>query len=601
MSKDFLNIYQRYSELKSEREQYRSLWETISKYVGINVDVNYDRSPNQQNKSQQKDDYIDDPTSAISVNQFGDYMVGIMWGTGDKAFELIPSRYVLELASPEELEAYYDYATSQTLYHINHPDAGFNGCLRSYAYDQAAFGTSGIGAFPNKAFINKMADNALIFRQYGVDNICIDEGRAGLVDHVYATYRWRVSRIIGEFCTEDGAVSKEACARLPKPIRQAWEKNKLNDEFVIVFGVFPREDYSPKLKGKRGTKYRGVWFMDGSTDNNNIFFEESFSEKPIAIARMIKVRGETYGRSSGTMLISTIRAVNFMLATAIEVIEKMANPSLGVLNNAIFGDSVLDTSPNGLTVFNSALSAGQTPTFPLYDVGDPSALVQQLIPYLNEKITTAFKVDALLDFSSAKEMTATESLQRYAIRGKSLAGILQQQKVECLDVVGRRVVSILYGLDQLGVNPITMKDAADRLRSINKADRIIPDAVLQVKEAGRPWFEMRFNNELEKLTRTESVQALIQVLQSITGIAALYPAIIEAVDWYKLLADINDNLDANNQILIGEKAFKDKLAALAKQQQAMMALQAGQTGSEIQKNTAQGNKSNAEAQQTMRG
>lgn len=598
MQTDFQNIYQRYTELKTEREKYKPLWDSISKYVGINVNTNYIWSNNQGDKSQQMDEFVDDPTSAISVNQFGDYMTGILWGTGDKALEVIPSRYVLELVSNEEVSNYYDYVTSQTLYHWNHSDAGWSGCLRAAMYDQAAFGTEGIGAFPNKSFLNRTADNAIIFRQYGVDNVCIDEGKAGLIDMVYATYHWRVARIVGEFCTDNGVVSKKAIALLPRAIRMAWEKNSLNEEFDIVFGVFPREDYNPKLKGKRGTKYRGVWFMDGSPQDNNIFFEEAFAEKPIAVTRMIKVRGQKYGRASGTMLISTIRAVNFMLATAIEVIEKMANPSLGVLNNAIFGDSVLDTSPNGLTVFNSALANGSPPTFPLYDVGDPSALVQLLIPYLNEKVTTAFKIDTLLDFSSAKDMTATESLQRYVIRGKSLSGILVQNKVEKLDVVGRRVISILYGMDQLGVNPITMTSAAEQLRSVQRQDRIIPEAVLKVMDSGRPWFELRFNNELEKLTRTESVQALIQVLQAITGIAALYPQIIEGVNWYKLLADINDNLDANNQILIGERAFKEKIAALAQQQQAAMQLQAGQVGSETTKNMATANKSNAEARNT---
>jgi len=337
-----------------------------------------------------------------------------------------------------------------------------------------------------------------------------------------------------------------------------------------------------------------VWFMDGSADNNNIFFEESFAEKPIAVARMIKIRGSVYGRSSGTMLISTIRAVQFMVATAIEVIEKMANPSLGMWNNAIFGDSVIDTSPNGLTVFNSALANGQNPAFPLYDVGDPTKLISYLIPYLNEKITTAFKVDALLDFSSAKEMTATESLQRYAIRGKSLSGLLQQQKTELLEPLVKRDVSILYGMGQLGVSPKNA-EAVKKLKAIGKQDRIIPQAVLDVMESGKPWYEVRFNNELEKLTRTEAVQALVQVLQAITGIAALFPQIVAAVDWYKLLEDINNNLDANNQILIGAKKFQEQIAAQAKQQATMMALQAGQAGSEIQKNTAGANKSNAEA------
>lgn len=595
MAKDFKTIYDRYTALKEDNERHQPLWKTISQYVGINVNPDYQKSTNEGDKSRQMDEFIDDPTASISVNQFGDYLIGIMWGTGENAFKLVPSRYVLELASKEEVEPYYDFASDQTLYHMNHNEAGLNSALRPYAYDQAAFGTSGIGAFPNKDFINRISDNALVFRQYGVDNLCIDEGKNGLIDHIFATYCWRVNRIVGEFCMTDGKVDKAKIEKLPREIKMAYSKNDLNQEFRIVFGIFPRADFNPKLKGKRGMRYRGVWFMEKSSATNAIFGEEDFAEKAIAVARMIKVRGDVYGRSSGTMLISTIRAVNFMLATAIEIIEKMANPSLGIFNNAIFGDSALDSSPNGLTVFNSAMANGENPAFQLYDVGDPAALVKLIIPYLNEKITTAFKIDSLLDFSSAKDMTATESLQRYAIRGKSLAGILQQQKVECLEPLTKRCVSVLYLLGQLGANPRTETARIQKLQAINKTERIIPDAVLQVIDSGRPWYEVKFNNELEKLSRTEAVQALVQIINAITAIAALFPNIVEGVDWYKLLEDINNNLDANNQILIGATKFKERIATLAQQQRAVMAAQVGEVGSNINKNVATANKQNAEA------
>jgi hypothetical protein len=85
-------------------------------------------------------------------------------------------------------------------------------------------------------------------------------------------------------------------------------------------------------------------------------------------------------------------------------------------------------------------------------------------------------------------------------------------------------------------------------------------------------------------------------LQSIIAIAGVYPQIIEGVNWHKLLKDINDNLDYNNQILISEKDFKAKIDAIAKERNMMMQIQAGQVGSEIQKNTATANKQNTEAQ-----
>lgn len=596
MKTDLQNVQELWGALKTNGERYKPIWDDISKVTGIGVDPDYLWNNNPSKMSQQLDEFVDDPTSAISVNQAGDYLIGILWGTGADVFDLIPSRYVLELADSATLDKWYNFATDQALYHMNHSEAGLHTSLKPYAYDQFSFGTSGVGAFENSDFKTRIADNALVFRNYGIDNTRIDEGKNGVPEIVFATYHWACNRAIGEFAMSDGKIDTSLFAKLPKRVQDAYNSGDYNQKFNLVCGIFPRSDFDPKLKGKRGARYRGVWFLDDATDNN-IFYEEDFSEKPVSVARQIKVRGEVYGRSSGTLLLSSIRAVNFMVGTTIEIVEKMSNPSLGMFNNALIGDSVLDTSPNGLTIFNSALAAGtQTPMFPLHDVGDPSAIIQFLIPYLNDKITTAFKVDALLDFSSAKEMTATESLQRYAIRGKSLSGMLQQQKTELLEPLTKRCVSVLQRLGELGIDPNTDEARAEAAINLGKGNRVIPQAVLDTMRSGKPWYEIKWNNELEKLVRTEAVQNLIQILQAITAIISIYPQISEAVNWYKLLKEINDNLDYNNQVLISEKEFKKRIEAAAQEQRAAMMLQAGMAGSEIQKNTASANKQNKEAQ-----
>lgn len=598
MNKDFQNVKRMFDAAKVVRDQRLPIWEKVSKFVGIAVDTNYFQNNNAGNKAKQLDEFVDDPTGAISANQFGDQLVGIMWGTGDNAVTLQPSRYVLELAPDKaSLKDYFDFATDTLLYQMNHGEAGLNNSLCPYAYDQASFGTSGVGAFPNQDFLNGVSENALLFRNYGVDNMAIKEGKAGNIDIAFVVYNWDVGQIISEFAMPDGGINKKMMAKLPQEIRDAYNAGNFNDVFPIIFGFFPRDNFNPKLKGKRGTKYRGVWFVDSNTAED-FFFEEDFAKRPIAICRQIKIRGDVWGRASGTMLISSIMSVDFMMGEAMEVIEKMNKPPLGATSNAVFGDSVLDTSSDGLTILNSALADATKSIFPLFDVGNPEPLIKYLIPYLNEKIATAFKIDALLDFASAKEMTATESLQRYAIRGKSLAGILMQQKTELLIPLVTRCISILWNMGQLGVDAAKDPTTAKKLKKANMQGRVIPDAVKKVAERGLPWYELRFNNELEKLTRTEALQNLIQAIQAVTAVYSIYPDIIHAIDWYKLLAEINDNLDIGAKIMLTEDQFKAQVAAAAQARQVAMMAQAGTAATQMQKDMADANQKNATAQST---
>ena len=594
MRRKFDNVKQLYASLKANRDEYTPLWQEISRHVGIQVEPQRMYSTQTTNKSDRLDDLVDDPTASLSVNQAGDYLQGVVWGTGDNAITLEPSDYLLEKEDAALSADFFTFVSGRTLSQMNHSQAGLNSSMKAYFYDQVGFGTSGIGAFNNNEFAKGVEDNALIFRSYGVDNIAIDEGANGLIEIIFVAYQWRVNRIVQEFASSgENKVDDAKFSTLPESVKAAYKSNNVNKEYTVVQAIYPRDNYHPKLKGKRGAKYIGEWFLD--QEDNKVFLKEDYKRLPIGVCRAIKVRGEVYGRSSGTLLISSIKSVNYMFSKAVEVIEKMASIPLGVWNSSIFGDSVLDTSADGLTVFNPAVSAsGKNPVFPLIDVGDPSALINFLIPYLNEKITTGFKVDLLLDFQSAKEMTATESMQRYAIRGRSLAGLLQQQKIEMLEPLIHRVISLLEGAGLLGINPNEQEDVAKKLRGMGKSEMLIPAGVLQCMEEGKPWYKVRFNNELEKLSRTEALERIIQSLNALSMIAALYPPILQGVKWHDLWKDVNDFLGL--KYFIDEESFKKIIEDDAKMKRQQMAIEAAKVGAEVSKDGAAAAKMNAEAQ-----
>lgn len=577
------NYNQLYDDLYSIRSEHTSIWQDISDYVGITVDEDYFESPNSRSPNDPLDTDVEDPTAALSVIQAGDYLDGIIWGTGEEALTLEPSDWVLQQQDMSQLKEYFEFRTNQLLANMNHSDAGFSTARKPYFYGQMAFGTSGIGVWKNADFPNK-EENPYFFRGYGVDNMLIGEGKNGRINTIFLIYHWRVSRIMQEFDFDEKVI--------PDCICKEFAAGNYNKYYTLVQGIAPRQDFLPHLMGKRGTQYEGVWFLD--QNKQEIFYEEDFRRLPVGVARAIKVNGETWGRSSGSLLISSIKATNYMLSQAIETIEKINDPAMGTWNNALFGDSILDTGAGTLTAFNDQMRGdkGLPPVFKLYDTGDPTALVSFLLPYLNDKITTGFKVDMLLDFSSAKDMTATESLQRYAIRGKSLAGVIGQQKSEMLDVVVDRCIQIEDDNGLAGVDP-TDEAQVKAKRQINRSDMIIPEAVLAAMKAGKRWYKVRYNNELERMSKTEGLERIIQLVNGLTMLAAVNPSILEAVKWYDIYKDMNEALGVS--YIVDEDEFKATIAQQAELQKQAMMLQAGQAGADIQSKMSKSNKDEADA------
>jgi hypothetical protein len=169
------NIRKLHDDCKRTADRERPLWQSISKYVGITVDTDYHISSNVDKAGQQLDEYIDDPTAAISTNQAGDYLVGIMFGTGERLVDINPSDAVLEYTTEAAVQPWYKFATKQFLTQLNHHECGFSAALKPYAYDQVSFGNSGIGLFPNPDFKTGRAHNCMTARLYGIDNTVIDE------------------------------------------------------------------------------------------------------------------------------------------------------------------------------------------------------------------------------------------------------------------------------------------------------------------------------------------------------------------------------------------------------------------------------------------
>lgn len=567
-------VIEKFSQLKSERTKYTRLWKDVQDYVAITNNINSEFE-SESKEGKEKDLFINDPTGFICTNQAGDYLAGILWNL--EAITLEPTDEIKKAAGGSDLSNFYKKATKITLEQMNSTDAGFLSILKSYCYDQFSYATSGIGVFRSKEYDDMQTECCLNFKSYGVHNSCFDEGANNKINVVYTVYNWSINRIIEEFCIIEGEFNEEAYKRLPEKIRNAYDAKKLNEKHKLVFGILPNKFYKLEKRGKVGAKFKGYWFLDG---DKKIFNVEYFSELPVAVCRFIRVNGQVYGESSGTLAISSIKMLNHIMGDTIDNIEKITDAPLGIVSGALVAGNVLNRTAGSVTQFNpQAIANGQSPIFPIAQAGDISAVVNFLLPMLNKNITNIFKIDQLLDFNNQTQMTATESSFRMSIRGKSISGVLSQQKDECIEPVCHRAIAIikeagLYGqsLEDMQLSIQTPEDAIAFELAL-KENNFIPEAVAAAMKNNKRWYKLKFNGELEKLCNAELYESIGRFLQYFASLLQMKPEIVYTINEYEFLELLKKVSNLVNDNLVKTKTeYNAILAALeeARRQQEQM-------------------------------
>lgn len=573
-------VIERFKELKTERNKYVPRWREIQEYVSITNEIHSEFEDTKQ-PSEQKDIFINDPTAFTCVYQAGDYLAGILWNLN--AVTLKPSSYIKKQSGGTDLSEFYKHATEVFLEQMNATDAGFSSVLKSYCYDQFSFATSGIGTFKSKEFVNGQSEACLCFKPFGVWNSCIDEGANNKITVVYTVYNWRINQIIEEFCiNEEGNVDEEKLKNMPEEIQKEYQANKFNRKFKLVFGMLPNNHYKLSKRGKVGAKYKGYWFLDNSEDK--VFHVEYFNKMPIAMCRAIRVNNQVYGESSGTLAISSIKMLNHVTGQSVDNVEKQTDPALGILSGALIAGNVFNRSAGAVTEFNvQAVANGQTPVFPISQIGDISGVINFLIPELRKNLVNIFKIDQLLDFNNQTQMTATESSYRMSIRGKSINGLLSQQKQECIEPTCHRAISVIQDCGLFGEIledlPETTPEEIEYKQQVQKEGNYIPDIVAQAMKDNKIWYTLEFNGELEKLCNAEIYEAIGRFLQYLQAILQIQPELIHAINAYEFLELLKDVSNLVNDNLIKSKyAYEELLAKMQEEQarQAQIAQQAQQ-------------------------
>lgn len=288
--------------------------------------------------------------------------------------------------------------------------------------------------------------------------------------------------------------------------------------------------------------------------------------------------------------------LNYCMSDTIMAIDKMVMPAKAVIDGSLTGDKVIDTTPGSATVVKMPSGINQVPIFNLEDVKDISGLVNILLPYLKEAISTGFKTDILLDNNNQTAKTATEMIQRYNIRSKLLYSIVYQQVNELLIPLINYCIKIMFELGELG------EIQRDSIKDLNKENYlVIPDIIQKYIREDKEWYIIEFNTEISKMAKSGELENISQLLQFIGSIAQFQPNVLQTVDWYKIISRTEFLLNNGESYLISKNDYEDIIASMQQAQAQQIDLQNANINSQTQKNLSGANRDNQIAKKEMIG
>lgn len=529
--------------LRNNKATYESLWSQVSTLMGDGVFSRMNGAYTDRD-SQPADEETYDPAIRRIRNTISDYYMGLIF----------PFKNPLQLVHPSETGLYkewYDKATAAIVSYLQSADSGFYENAGTFFQDWTTYGTAGLSAFETGE-----KDKPYFVKSYGVDCLSFSEGRNGAPNYFAYHDMYYAADLVETFGYD----------KVGAGVQSDFDQGS-SALHNVVLTILPNKDYVRGKSGKLGKQYIGYWFIDAE---ETPVMTEYYDEKPIAVARQIKIRGQIYGRSEISQNIGTLKTINASIFTAILNMKNTAMPPMGVYSNSIMNGAEIDNTAGGITVFDTnVMLNGATPIFPINEQGDVSPLFNVLTTYLKEEIAKLNRMDLIIDIESRTNMTATEFLRRLALKGDAL-GALVTRLLNQLDPFLQRIIniSVRSGL-------VNMDEAPDEVQALYKA--------------GKPWFKLAYNTAVNSLLDGAKQSDLLNSL-NIVGAAASYDqTILMDLDLYAPLKEQFGNTMLGSAMQSSIQEHKQKKAQALQQQQAM-------AQSEIDANLAKANKDMTQSQ-----
>lgn len=498
--------------------------------------------------------------------------LSMLWPEAARTFVIEP---VDELKGQPGVDEYFRVVTDRVQRAMDNPKSGLALALQEHSLDGRVFGISGLAAFDNEDEDDVAVP--VIYDQWDIKSMCIDEDAKGFVDTIYFPRRLTVRQVVQEYGNNDG---------VHEEVRKKLAGNK-GDEFINVLRVIEQRPKSDRTKAGKLSMSVRVLHID--VENKFIMREGGYDEMPVFVVRTMKASNEKYGRSSAMVAYPDVVSLNASKEARIRAAEKQLDPPLLVLDDGRVGGAVIDTSAGGTTVVNtSGRATGEKVISPLFTVGEMQSS-EKLEQEFKEGIAQAFYLDRLLDLNNSTQMTAYETSVRNRMRGEGLSSMFMREMVEGLIPLIERTVSIMYRRGLLGrvSSGFISKVMALWDKITGRTILEVPEAVRSAAQEGLETYRVRFISPATRFMQAEKLQGIFTVAEFTEKALAAFPGIEDNFNSDVIAKRVVENSGAPADILRTEEDVKKIREVRAEQQKQTQQLQATQMAAQAARDMGQ--------------
>lgn len=553
-------VLDRLANFKAEKSNWLPRYQLCAEYIMANKQG----FTNKKNPGDPLTDQIYDDTAPNANALMTAALLGALWPNGAKSFRLgIPYGMEDELGGDtEECKDYYQWVTKTMASYMDNPKSGLNVALEEYMLDQGAFGISGI--------IGEDQDDdwevPIAYRAVDAKSLYVAEGKNGFINTIYIEREYTIRQLVEKYGLENVNVKH----------REMFSAGK-EQKVAVLQAIEPRMEADPYAPGVKNAPFASIHI---DIANKKILLESGFHELPCAITRFWKAMGETYGRCPGMNAMPSILEANALGEAWSLAVEKTLDPSLLVMDDGSMGNSVIDTSPGGITVVSVSgrIGASHDPIKPLFLVGDLQWTAARRTE-INQVIKNHFYQDRLLDMNNSERMQNPEVAIRNELRGQTLNTVYARQMSELFVPLIETTFNKLNRRGLLGVIQGSPKDLELQRQGITP--KYIPDAVVERMKQGREVYRIEFISPATRIMQADEMKGLEHLITSTVTVAPVNPSVMDILDWdwiYRRMQELDGSpREAVNSVEKIRKIRSDRQALAQQQADAAAAQQTSET------------------------